>query len=73
MSVAPEDLALLLPEDAGAIRDSLVALLNLDNTNLLAELATAARCGTIEIQGDHSERVAERLRPLGYAVNLAGG
>ena len=44
MSVAPEDLALLLPEDAGAIRDSLVALLNLDNANLLAELATAARC-----------------------------
>ncbi len=31
------------------------------------------RDGTIEIQGDHRERVAERLRALGYRVKLAGG
>ncbi len=27
----------------------------------------------IEIQGDHRERVAERLRSVGYPVKLAGG
>jgi len=29
--------------------------------------------GAVEIQGDHRERVAERLRALGYTVKLAGG
>jgi translation initiation factor 1 len=29
--------------------------------------------GVVEIQGDHRERVAERLRALGYRVKLAGG
>ncbi len=29
--------------------------------------------GVVEIQGDHRERVAERLRALGYVVKLAGG
>lgn len=29
--------------------------------------------GAVEIQGDHRERVAERLRSLGYTVKLAGG
>ena len=29
--------------------------------------------GTIEIQGDHRERVAARLGELGYRVKLAGG
>jgi translation initiation factor 1 len=29
--------------------------------------------GTIEVQGDHRERVAEKLRALGYRVKLAGG
>jgi translation initiation factor 1 len=29
--------------------------------------------GVVEIQGDHRERVAERLRALGYTVKLAGG
>jgi translation initiation factor 1 len=28
---------------------------------------------TIEIQGDHRESVAEKLRQLGYRVKLAGG
>ncbi len=29
--------------------------------------------GTIEVQGDHRERVLEKLRALGYRVKLAGG
>jgi len=29
--------------------------------------------GAVELQGDHRERVAERLRALGYRVKLAGG
>jgi translation initiation factor 1 len=29
--------------------------------------------GVVEIQGDHRERVALRLRALGYSVKLAGG
>jgi len=28
--------------------------------------------GVVEIQGDHRERLAQRLRALGYAVKLAG-
>lgn len=31
------------------------------------------REGAIEIQGDHRERIAERLQALGYRVKLAGG
>lgn len=31
------------------------------------------REGAIEVQGDHRERVAERLRALGHTVRLAGG
>ncbi len=33
---------------------------------------TVAR-GVLEIQGDHRERVRERLEALGYRVKLAGG
>ncbi len=29
--------------------------------------------GELEIQGDHRERVAQKLRELGYKVKLAGG
>jgi translation initiation factor 1 len=29
--------------------------------------------GDVEIQGDHRERVADRLRELGFTVKLAGG
>ena len=29
--------------------------------------------GVVEIQGDHRERLAGRLRELGYTVKLAGG
>ena len=31
------------------------------------------RDGAIEIQGDHRERLAERLKALGYKVKIAGG
>ena len=33
----------------------------------------AVKDGAVEIQGDHRERLAERLRALGYTVKLAGG
>lgn len=33
----------------------------------------AVKDGAIEIQGDHRERIAARLRGLGYIVKLAGG
>jgi translation initiation factor 1 len=29
--------------------------------------------GVVEIQGDHRERLAGRLRAMGYTVKLAGG
>jgi translation initiation factor 1 len=29
--------------------------------------------GVVEIQGDHREKVAEKLRAMGYQVKLAGG
>ena len=31
------------------------------------------RDNAIEVQGDHRERIAERLRALGHTVKLAGG
>jgi translation initiation factor 1 len=31
------------------------------------------RDGVVEIQGDHRERLAQRLTALGYKVKLAGG
>ncbi len=34
---------------------------------------TVKEDGAVEIQGDHRERVAERLRRFGYTVKLAGG
>jgi translation initiation factor 1 len=33
----------------------------------------AVKDGTVEIQGDHRERLADHLRSLGYTVKLAGG
>ena len=33
----------------------------------------AIKDGAIEIQGDHRERVADKLQSLGYTVKLAGG
>jgi translation initiation factor 1 len=32
----------------------------------------AVKDGAVEIQGDHRERIAERLRSLGYTAKLAG-
>ncbi|MBI1728295.1 MAG: stress response translation initiation inhibitor YciH [Candidatus Rokubacteria bacterium] len=32
----------------------------------------AVKGGAVEIQGDHRERIAARLRGLGYTVKLAG-
>lgn len=31
------------------------------------------RDGAVEVQGDHRERIAEKLKALGYKVKLAGG
>jgi translation initiation factor 1 len=48
-------------------------------TQLAKELKTACgsggtvKDGTIEIQGDHRDRVMERLKPHGWAVKRAGG
>ena len=33
----------------------------------------ALKEGVLEIQGDHRERIAERLQAVGYRVKLAGG
>ena len=33
----------------------------------------AVKNGAVEIQGDHRERIAARLRGLGYTAKLAGG
>ena len=33
----------------------------------------AVKDGEVEVQGDHRERLAERLRTLGYTVKIAGG
>ena len=33
----------------------------------------AIKDGAVEIQGDHRDRIAERLRALGHTVKLAGG
>jgi translation initiation factor 1 len=32
----------------------------------------AVKDGAVEVQGDHRERIAARLRDLGYTVKLAG-
>lgn len=47
--------------------------------NLAAELKRmcgaggTVKDGVVEIQGDHRERVADRLRALGHRVKFAGG
>jgi translation initiation factor 1 len=33
----------------------------------------AVKDGAVEVQGDHRERIAERLRGFGYTAKLAGG
>jgi translation initiation factor 1 len=34
---------------------------------------TVKEGGVIEVQGDHREKVAEKLKTMGYKVKLAGG
>lgn len=54
----------LSPEDLAALARQLKGLLGTGGT---------VKDGSIEIQGDHRERVAEELRKLGYRARLAGG
>ena len=54
--------------ERGAALESLAAELK-----RLCGAGGTVKDGAIEIQGDHRERVAERLRALGHSVKLAGG
>jgi translation initiation factor 1 len=56
-----------LPE-SGAALDARAAELK-----RLCGAGGAVKDGAIEIQGDHRERLADKLRTLGYTVKLAGG
>ena len=50
-----------------------VRYLSLAEFKRLCGAGGTVRDRAIEIQGDHRERLAERLRTLGYRVKLAGG
>ena len=52
----------------GAALDALAAELK-----RLCGAGGSVKDGLVEIQGDHRERVAEKLRALGHTVKLAGG
>jgi len=52
----------------GAALDALAAELK-----RLCGAGGTVKDGVVEIQGDHRERVAEKLRALGHTVKLAGG
>src|SRR5262245_54574782 len=54
--------------DRGAALDARAAELK-----KLCGAGGAVKDSTIEIQGDHRERLATRLRTLGFTVKLAGG
>ena len=56
-----------LPEQGAALEARLSEL------KRLCGAGGTMRDGAIEIQGDHRERIAERLRARGYQVKLAGG
>jgi translation initiation factor 1 len=56
-----------LPE-RGAALDALVG-----DLKRLCGAGGAVKDRTVEVQGDHRDRIAERLRSLGYTVKLAGG
>ena len=56
-----------LPEQAAALEARLGEL------KRLCGAGGTLRDGAIELQGDHRERIAERLTALGYRVKLAGG
>lgn len=56
-----------LPDSGAALEARLTEL------KRLCGAGGTLRHGAIEIQGDHRERIAERLASLGYKVKLAGG
>lgn len=56
-----------LPERGGALAARAAEL------KKLCGAGGAVKDDQIEIQGDHRERLAQRLRSLGYTVKLAGG
>jgi translation initiation factor 1 len=56
-----------LPE-RGAALDALAGELK-----RLCGAGGAVKDRTIEVQGDHRDRIADRLRSKGYTVKLAGG
>ena len=56
-----------LPERGGALEARAAEL------KRLCGAGGGVKDGAVEIQGDHRERVAARLRELGHTVKLAGG
>jgi translation initiation factor 1 len=56
-----------LPEQGAALEARLGEL------KRLCGAGGTLRDGAIEIQGDHRERISEKLSALGYRVKLAGG
>jgi translation initiation factor 1 len=56
-----------LPERGSALEARLAEL------KRLCGAGGTLRDGAIEIQGDHRERISQRLTALGYRVKLAGG
>jgi translation initiation factor 1 len=56
-----------LPDQGSALEARLTEL------KRLCGAGGTLRDGAIEIQGDHRERISERLTSLGYKVKLAGG
>jgi len=45
----------------------------LQDLKVLCGAGGTLKDGTLEVQGDHRERIAGRLRELGYKVKLSGG
>ena len=84
-SAAPDDGVVRISRERGNRRGKTVTVIRglpERGVELEARAAELRRlCGAggtlrethVEIQGDHRERVAERLRSLGYRVKLAGG
>ena len=56
-----------LPERGPALEDRVAQM------KRICGAGGTVKNGTVEIQGDHRERLAEHLRSLGYTVKLAGG
>lgn len=56
-----------LPEQGAALES------RLSEFKRLCGAGGTLRDGAVEIQGDHRDRISERLTALGYRVKLAGG